>query len=179
MQKPLHAEETDINHYRFCDVTDHLPLEVVEAGIVAIQPSPDRVTKGLDVLVTLLKWTFVYGPGVALMQQIMIGLVFFNFYREPGPDMDFGAIGAGVVSIFLIMMGIGRLSDLRYLLVVGAVTSVAFVSAAFCHLAMALNPHAFGLYLLASFLLISLAGYLTKRSLDGGYEAEGLDPASR
>jgi hypothetical protein len=82
-------------------------------------------------------------------------------------------VGIAVVSIFMIMLGIGKLTDLRYLRVVAGIFAAgALASVVYAILAILIPGDFVGFYIRLTLPLTLLMGYLVKRHTDGKLEAD-------
>ena len=169
MKKTLSSEDIDIDDrtYSFFDLPEFGALS--PAGTVASRPTAiERNAHILDKMLSGIKWTFLYVPGVLAMHMVMLGFAFFSFFHHDwGPEILLGAVGAGIIYSFMIMLGIGKLSDLRYLSVVGAVaTSSLIATILYSILIVLFRGEFFGSFLLMTMLIPLVSGILIKRKTD-------------
>lgn len=172
MKKNLPTEDIDDRTHVFFDLPEFGVL--TPAGTVASQPTViERNAHILDKVLSAIKWTFLYVPGVAAMHMIMLGLIFFSFfYHDWAPEILLGSLGAGIIYSFMIMLGIGKLSDLRYLRVVGAVAaSSAIAVILYSILVVLFRGEFFGSFLLMTMLIPLVSGILIKRKTDRQLDA--------
>lgn len=122
----------------------------------------------LDALLASIKFIFLYLPGVAAISLLVLSWVIFSFYENIELELVTGSLGFLTIGTFMIMIGIGKLSDLRYLKVVGAIVSASILEAILFWLVAALAGKLdyFGSFLLAMWILNASIGYLVKRNLD-------------
>jgi hypothetical protein len=127
----------------------------------------------LDKLLSVIKWIFLYLPGVGAIHIAMMGVALLFFYNEAAYDLLPGMLGFVVVGTFLIMLGFGKLNDLKYLKTVLTILAVSFVTAVFWDiLAIFIKGDFLGFYAKLTFPLIAFVGYFSKISVDN--EAKDL-----
>jgi hypothetical protein len=127
----------------------------------------------LDKLLSVIKWIFLYLPGVAAIHMAMMGVALLFFYNEAAYDLLPGMLGFIGVGTFLIMLGFGKLNDLKYLKTVLTILAVSFVTAVFWDiLAVFIKGDFLGFYTKLTFPLIAFVGYFSKMSIDN--EAKDL-----
>ncbi len=103
----------------------------------------------------------------------MMGMALLLFYNESAYDLLPGMIGFILAGTFLIMLGFGKLNDLKYLKTVLTILAVSFVTAVVWDvLAVFIKGDFLGFYARVTFPLIAFVGYFSKISVDK--EAEDL-----
>lgn len=118
----------------------------------------------LDKMLSLIKWVFLYLPGVASLHIGMMGLALMLFHGE---FELWGLLGLIIFGTFLIMFSFGKLLDLKYLKTILTILGFSFVLGVFSDiLAIFIKGDFWGFYLRLTFPLIVLIGYLSKRSID-------------
>lgn len=121
----------------------------------------------LEKLLSVIKWVFLYLPGVAAIHMAMMGVGLLLFYNEAAYDLLPGMIGFMLVGTFLIMLGFGKLGDLKYLKTVLTILTISFVTAVVWDiLAVFIKGDFFGFYARMTFPLIAFVGYFSKISVD-------------
>ncbi len=178
MKKTIQAEDATLPYYAFIDDTDFAEIAVRERN------SPDPVSlptedRFIDSLVSALKWVFLYLPGATTIHLIMIGMALFFFHDVRGFEMVAGTIGAALVAVFMVMLGIGKLTDLRYLKVAGGLFAAGGLASVVYAILAAMIPGDFvGFYIRLTLPLTLLSGYLVKWHSDRQVDADqnGLDP---
>ena len=126
-----------------------------------------------DKLLSVIKWIFLYLPGVGAIHMAMMGVALLFFYNEAAYDLLPGMLGFVVIGTFLIMLGFGKLNDLKYLKTVLTILAVSFVTAVFRDiLAVFIKGDFLGFYAKLTFPLIAFVGYFSKISIDN--EAKDL-----
>ena len=120
-----------------------------------------------DVIFSAVKWIFLYLPGAATIHFLMLGFALSFSYGFWATEMLVGTLGAFVVAAFMIMLGIGKLLDLRYLKVVAAI-ACASLSMMILYLMLAnfFGGDFFGFFLKATLPLTVVAGFLVKLDVD-------------
>lgn len=111
---------------------------------------------------------FIY-PGAAAIHLVMMGFALLFFYRDWSAEIEMlaGTVGIVVVGMFMIMMGIGKLSDLKYLRVVASIFAASALAALVYSVLITIIPgDFFGLFLKASLPLPLIVGYLVKKDTD-------------
>jgi hypothetical protein len=81
---------------------------------------------GLDKLLIIVKWIFFYIPGVLLIHPAMMGFALMFFY---GDFELFALLDLIIVGAFLMMLGFGKIRDLKYLKAVLTVFGFSFILA--------------------------------------------------
>jgi hypothetical protein len=111
------------------------PLSVREPSenetlIVEIAPAVDR----LQVLLSVIKWVFLYVPGAVAINfsVMMLSLSVMTGVWRDGSLIEWP--GALVIYSFMVLFGIGRLTDMRYLKVIGAILSSSILSTILFHI---------------------------------------------
>lgn len=121
----------------------------------------------LDKLLSVIKWVFLYLPGVAAIHLAMMGVALLLFYNKAAYDLLPGIFGLVLVGAFLIMLGFSKLSDLKYLKTVLTILTVAFLTALVWDvLAVFIKGDFFGFYARITFPIIAFVGYFSKISVD-------------
>jgi hypothetical protein len=124
-----------------------------------------------DALLTVIKWTFLYFPGVAAIHFIMMGFALSFFYDGWFIELFLGMLGIFAVAAFMIMFGIGKLWDLKYLKVVLSVfLTSALAGVLYMVLAVLIPGDFFGFFAKITLILPVLVGYFVKGNVDA--EAE-------
>lgn len=135
-----------------------------------LSTEPDSL---LDTFLSVIKWIFLYLPGVAAIHLAMMGVALLFFYNEAAYDLLPGMLGFVGIGTFLIMLGFGKLTDLKYLKTVLTILAVSFVTAVFWDiLAVFIKGDFLGFYAKLTFPLIAFVGYFSKISVDN--EAKDL-----
>lgn len=172
MKKTTHAEDARLDFQTFFDAEDFNEHRIACHHRSALQNnSESENTRVLDNLLTMLKWMFLYLPGAATIHFVMMGFGLARFYD----DLLFQILPVAFVAFgfatFMIMFGIGKLRDLKYLKVVlGVLLTSAFFAVLFSFLAGFVAGDFFGSFARATLPLTMLVGYLIKRRIDNEIE---------
>jgi hypothetical protein len=164
MKKTGFKEETKQRGGEFFD-EEPPPSGSLELGADrAIKKEVDTSTTVLDTILTLVKWVFFYLPGVAAIHFAMMAMALMFFYGEFSPFLLLGQLLFGT---FMIMLGLGKMQDLKYLKTVLTTIGFSLIAAVFyARLAGFIKGDFFGWYWLLSYPVIAAIGYLSKRSVD-------------
>jgi hypothetical protein len=121
----------------------------------------------LDKILAGIKLAFLYVPGAMLIHFIGTFLKLSVFHEVSLPGFTSELSVAALIGTFLVMFGIGKINDLNYLKVPAAIfaTSV-LVSILHAILSVILGFETEGIFMLISFPLVIISGYLTKTFLD-------------
>lgn len=120
-----------------------------QSGAVAVllsdppeQPTP-KLERVLDSFLLAVRWIFLYTPGAVLLHMTAMGLALLTLYGDWSIEIIGGSAAAALVGTFMITIGIGRLSDLRYLKVAAGAFSVSLLLATIYAILAAFVPGAF------------------------------------
>ncbi len=167
MKTSIPTEEIQNPVYAFFDETEFAPITVREDIAFEI-PYPAIENAFLDNLTPGIKWIFLYVPGILAIHFQMMGMVLTFFYRDWSLGLMAGVFGITIFSIFMVMLGIGKLNDLKYLRVVAAAFAISGLASIFYSLLIIVIPgDYFGTFTLMTLPLTLLAGYVVKRYTDG------------
>ena len=155
-------------------VTERLRMFSPDAfGPIATVGSPDVVTENtaatnaLDNLVLGLKWAFIYAPGALLLHMVVMTLALLMPGIESPFEMLAQAAGSVLIAAFLIMFGMGKLGELKYLRVVGTIFATSVVFSVISAIAgIFINGNLFTWIFFCSMPLTLLVGYLAKINTD-------------
>ena len=101
-----------------------------ERQILEAKPAPDRMQD----LLSAIKWIFLFVPGAV---AINFSVMMISLSMITGVWQDGGLIqwpGVMVLYSFMVLFGIGRLTDMRYLKVIGAILSSSILSTILFHI---------------------------------------------
>ena len=165
MKKTIFAEENRTHFQSLFNTGFSMPDEIAASETVEIRqnqtPESDSI---LDVILSFIKWIFLYIPGVAAIHMAMMGLAVMLFY---GNFQMFGLLGFVGVGTFLIMLGFGKLGDLKYLKTVLMIVAASFLLAVvWDFLAVFIKGDFFGTYARWTFPIVAFVGYFSKQSVD-------------
>jgi hypothetical protein len=117
----------------------------------------------LDKILTGIKLIFLYVPGAMAIHFVGIFIKFIIQYRDSMPNFAAELSGVALVGTFLTMLGIGKLNELNYLKVPAAIfTTSILISILHIILSVIIGFETEGIFMLVSFPLVIIAGYLTK-----------------
>ena len=165
MKKTELAEDEEFTSVHF-DLPDVGPIAVQSPGALA---SKEQIASGLllDKFLTAVKWVFLYLPGTGALHLTFMALSLFFLYEGPTIEVMLGTFGVFIVGMFMVMLGVGRLTDLRYLRVVGAISIVSTLAAILYSILTVFIPgDFFGTFTRLTLPAALLAGYLVKRNTD-------------
>ncbi len=161
--KTTYKEETDRCSYSFFEPNPVEHLAPRDAAAMVRQPEEAF----LDRFLSLVKWVFLYIPGVAFLHLLIVGFGLSLLYEISPGEILVEMLGAGVIGTFMVMLGVGKLSDLKYLRVVGAIVAASSLAAILYLILAAFIPGDFyGRFYQMSLPVILLVGYLMKRHTD-------------
>lgn len=121
----------------------------------------------LDNVLSLVKLIFLYVPGAMAIHFVGMFIYFFILF---GPDIT--VVSAGmliglIIGTFLTMFGIGKMSDLNYLKVPASILAGSvLLSIVFALMTAFTGVEMTGIFLLLSFPITIIWGYIVKRILD-------------
>jgi hypothetical protein len=142
------------------------PITVRE-GVAATSLLPTPETEALDLFLAVVKWIFLYLPGAAALHFALMGMSLFFYYGIPNIEMLVGMFGSFIFATFMIMLGIGRLSDLRYLRVIGAILGTGALASILYSLSILFIPgDFFGRFTLLTMPVTIIIGQLVKIKTD-------------
>ena len=164
MKETIDAEATTASSFNFPDPPEFAPITVREDIRLEESTSAAHESLVLDNIVATVKWIFLFFPGTAAIHFMMMGLSLLFFYNDWSPEILIGSIGIAIVATFMIMFGVGKMSDLKYLRVVGAIfASAALASIIYSILIVFIPGDFFGRFTLLTLPLTVLMGHLVKR----------------
>lgn len=129
--------------------------------------------KVLDVLLTAVKWLFLFLPGAAMIHLLMLGFALLYFYGDRSFQLVGASVGILIFSVFMTMLGIGKLRDLRYLRVAASLFAAGGLAAIVYSILVTLIPgDFFGFYAKLTLPLTLFVGYMVKRDTDKKLETD-------
>ncbi len=162
--KTHNAEETDQAAYSFFETTEYGPIANRDAGVQAAGATEEVF---LDKFLSAIKWIFLYIPGVAYLHMLVVGFGLSLLYQIEPFSMSAELLGAVLIGTFMVMLGVGKLSDLRYLRVVAGIVAASSLAAIVYLILAAFFPgDLFGRFYQLSLPVIMAIGYLVKRQTD-------------
>ena len=124
----------------------------------------------LDNFLSLIKLVFLYIPGAIMIHFVGMFSYFFIWFGLEFSDLfelSAGMIVGLIIGTFLVMFGIGKLKDLNYLKVPAMVFATSIlISIIFAIVSAFTGMGMTGIYLLATFPITILLGYIIKRNID-------------
>jgi hypothetical protein len=121
----------------------------------------------LDNALAGIKLMFLYVPGAMAIHFVGIFVKFIIQYGDSMPNFAAELSGVALVGTFLTMLGIGKLGDLNYLKVPTAIfTTSILISILHVILSAIIGFETEGIFMLISFPLVIIGGYLVKTFLD-------------
>jgi hypothetical protein len=121
----------------------------------------------LDNALVAIKLMFLYVPGATAIHFVGVFIKFIIQYGGSMPNFAAELSGVALVGTFLTMLGIGKLNDLNYLKVPAAIFATsALVSILHIILSAITGVESEGIFMLASFPLVIIAGCFVKTCLD-------------
>ena len=166
MRQTIHAEEKVNDAFSAMHDVEFAPIAVRE------NLTPETIELGpesrvLDSFVTAVKWAFLFLPGAAALHFVLMGLSLFFYYGGPTVEMIFGTFGISIVAMFMVMLGLGRLNDLKYLRVIGGILAAgALASILYSILIVFIPGDFFGWFTLLTLPLTIIIGQLVKIKTD-------------
>lgn len=169
MKKTIPTEKTVPDYENFFDdrISSAGQIALCDEFAVLANDSPFAARSVLDRFLAAIKWTLLYFPGVVAVHFMLMGSALAFFYGDWFTELFLGMLGILAVAVFMIMFGIGKFMDLRYLRVVAAVFGASFAAALLYEILIHLIPgDYFGIYTQASLAAPVLAGFLVKKMMD-------------
>lgn len=163
MKKNQQAEETLQFDYLASETPEYAPIAQQFSTVPAIV----NADVFLDSFLAAIKWIFLYVPGTAFIHLMIVGFSLLFFYDNWSAEILIGSLGAAAAGTFMIMLGVGKFTDLRYLRVVlGILASSALATVLYTILMAFIPGDFFGLFYLISLFLSLFIGYMVKRNTD-------------
>ena len=173
MKNTVEAEDLrNLNHALFSEPL-HGAIELaIGQGDIALTKDDSENTV-LDLLVTAVKWVFLFVPGAAAIHFIMLGFSLLYFYKDWSFELIGASLGVLVFAAFMTMLGIGKLRDLRYLRVPTSLLEMGGLAAIFYSILVVFIPgDFFGLFAKLTLPLTVFVGYMVKRDTDKKTESD-------
>src|SRR4051812_43780557 len=120
MKETKPSEESAFDFQSFFDPESFTASPLATALTAALSRDEFRAAKTFSApnALTAIKWIFLYFPGTAAIHFVMMGFALSVFYRDWFVELLLGSLGIFAFATFMIMFGIGKLLDLKYLRVV-------------------------------------------------------------
>ena len=175
MKKTASTEEASAFSATFFDETDFSASISPAAGsdVLRIDSSKAEELRLSDKVLTAFKWAFFYLPGAGAIHFTGLGLLIFAYAEGLETELILRPLGILAVGAFMVMFGIGKLNDLKYLKVVAAIFLTSIPAAILFWIVETLGADEyFGFLLLLQWLFAALIGYSVKRNIDTAGEIE-------
>jgi len=161
--KTRQLDETDNPTYSFFEATECGPMVIQPQAVLSLGVEEAF----LDKFLSAVKWIFLYAPGVAYVHMLVVGFGMSLLYEFWPATMFVQILGAVVIGTFMIMLGVGKLNDLKYLRVVAGILAASSLAAiVFLVIAAFLHADFFGTFYKLSLPFVMMIGYLVKRYTD-------------
>lgn len=169
MKNSIEAE--DLRKLRFVPLLEPEPgaLELRAAYDAAGTPSVEPTWVVLDNLLATIKWIFLFLPGTAAMHCWVMMLSLFAISGTGPKGIWLESVGGMIIYSFIILLGLGRLSDLRYLKVIGAILSSSILLTIVVHATLLFSGYSyFGWAMLLTLPVTILFAQFIKTRIDRG-----------
>lgn len=146
------------------------PLEKKEGSDISRTGKGFAAEPILDGLLAVLKFVFLFLPGAVVIHlgMIITGMMALHGYWSGGMILEH--IGSMITGIFLVMLGIGKWSDLRYLRVPVMLLLSSSIFAIIYAAVGSFIPGGFGVtYVWSTFPLTLALGFLVKQRIDRSF----------
>lgn len=166
MQNTNYSEEKEQTAFEFPGVEDFQPISIRENVTPATVPAGPE-TVALDSFLSIVKWVFLFLPGASVLHFTMMALSLFFLYEPPTIELILGTFGIAVVGMFMTILGLGQLTDLKYLRVVAGIIATAALASIAYSISIAFIPgDFFGWFTLLTLPLTIIIGQLIKFKTD-------------
>ena len=166
MRPTTHEEEKLDNAFTAFNDVEFAPISVREDLTPQI-PERGLETDALDSFLAVIKWIFLFLPGTAALHFALMGLSLFMLYGGTTVEIIIGTVGISIVAMFMVMLGVGRLTDLRYLRVIGGILAASALASIVYSISIAFIPgDFFGWFTLLTLPLTIIIGQLLKIRTD-------------
>jgi hypothetical protein len=166
MRQTTYADEKTLDAFSVLDDAEFEAITVREnISPEAIPVAPQ--TETLDIYMSLVKWIFLYVPGVAAMHFTLMGMSLFVFYGDQAFDLVVRTLGILIIPMFMVMMGLGRLTDLRHLRVIAGILGAGTLASILYFISIHFFPgEFFGWFTLLTLPVTIIIGQLIKIKTD-------------
>ncbi len=168
MKKTTLTEDARVDFQTFFDEESFSAGQMTIRRDAALQNNPALETNSLlDNFLTAVKWIFLYFPGAAAIHFILMGFALSFYYGDWFVELFLGMLGIFAVAAFMIMLGVGKLFDLKYLKVVLGIFLASSLLAILYGILIAFIPgDFFGFFAKVTLPLPLLTGYFIKKDID-------------
>lgn len=173
MKKTKLEEESAFDFESFFDTESFTatPLATTQTAALSREEIAPAQASSAQTALTAIKWIFLYFPGTVAIHFVTMGFALAFFYGDWFLELFLGAFGILAVATFMMMFGIGKTLELKYLKVVlGVLTASTLAAILYSTLIVFIPGDFFGLFFKLTFALPALTGYFVKKNLDS--EAE-------
>ena len=165
MRHTTYADEKTMDAETLLDEFEFAPITVRE-DIAPEAVKTRRETDTLDLFLAVVKWIFLYLPGATALHFALMAMSLFFIYGAT-LEMLVGTFGISVVATFMVMLGIGRLSDLRYLRVTAGILAAGALASILYSIAIVFfEGDFFGSFTLLTLPVTIIIGQLIKIKTD-------------
>ena len=165
MKPTFNDEQALYSSASIVDEAGGAPLIVADRSAVSLEPlkAQDR----MDLMLSAIKWIFIFLPGAAAMHWCLM-MLSLSIISGIWPDDTWYQAGAAMMIFsFMVLMGLGRLSDIRYLKVIAAILSSGIMSAVVVNIAAIFFGYkSFGLAMFLTLPMTILFAHLMKTRID-------------
>jgi hypothetical protein len=166
MRQTNYADKETADVFSDCHDTEFAAITVRE-NITPQAVSAGPAGEVLDFYLSAIKWIFLYVPGVAAMHFTLMGMSLIFFYGDHAIDLLVRAFGILIIPMFMVMMGIGRLTDLKHLRVVAGILGAGSLASVLCVISIHFFPgEFFGWFTLLTLPVTIMIGQLVKIKTD-------------
>ncbi len=142
-------------------------LAVNQAEVLLTNNAISRNEEFLDNFLSGIKLIFLYVPGAMMIHFIGMFIYFLILFGLEPFVATSGMIVGLIIGTFLTMFGIGKMNDLNYLKVPASVFTISvLISIIFALITAFTGVEMTGIFLLMSFPITIICGYIVKRFLD-------------
>ena len=158
----------------FEDTSNRLAAPIELRGRVTVECADDSADDSaidgvLDQLASTIGWTFLYLPGIAAIHFCVLLQALFAAQGEWPPNMVAGSVGSIILGAFMMMLGLGKLSDLRFLKAVGAaLASSILLAVIYTFFTISISADSFGWFALLTLPITMLLTNYVKQKLENG-----------
>ena len=174
MKKTKPHEEVAFDFQAFFEAEDFTANRLATTENAALSRAESAPAKAFSAptMLAAIKLIFLYFPGAVAIHYLVMGFALSFFYGDWFIELFLGALGIFAFATFMIMFGIGKMLELKYLnVVVGVFLSSTLAAILYSILIFFIPGDFFGLFMKTTLALPALTGYFVKRHLD----AEALD----
>ena len=166
MRQTIDTDEKTTDLFSSLDDAEFATITVRESIMPQTLPAGTE-NEILDFYLSSIKWIFLYLPGVAAIHFTLMGMSLFFFYGDQAIDLVVRAFGILIILMFMVMMGIGRLTDLRHLRVIAGILGAGSLASILYFISIHFFPgDFFGWFTLLTLPVTIIIGQLIKIKTD-------------